>query len=112
MSSMKLTAENGKKNVTLQGHKFSDLPTALETNKQRWKVLETSPRRTLSLSLETENPFYWDLGNEEKPTNSNNNLCFTLRLIEGYEDYKMGIAKLVRQPCKRWSGSRTFFKKF
>jgi len=33
MLSMKLTGENGKKNATLQGHKFSDLPTALE-NKQ------------------------------------------------------------------------------
>ena len=44
MLSMKLTAENGQKNVTVQGHKFSDLPTALETNKPRRKVLETSPR--------------------------------------------------------------------
>ena len=54
-----------KKNVTVQGHKFWDLPTALETNKPRRKVLETSHRGTLSLSLETENPFYWDLGHEE-----------------------------------------------
>ena len=49
------------------------------------KILKTIPSKIFSKfspSLATENLFYWHLGNKEKPNNSQNHLCMSLRLIE------------------------------
>lgn len=79
---LKLTAENGKKDVNVQGHKFLDLPAPLEPNNPHREDSKIIPSGTFSPSLETENPFYWRLGNKEKLNNSPNHLCMSLRLIE------------------------------